>query len=65
MKGHHMKAVGIIRACPYCNTEVQIVVTKRQLKAMLTAMKSASPSEANILCEQLIGRDDKTGEMKT
>ena len=59
-----MKAVGIIRACPYCNSEVQIILSKRQLKAMLTAIKAKSPVEAEKITEQLIGRDNKTGDLK-
>lgn len=58
-----IKSVSIVKACPYCNSEVQILVSKRQLKAMLKAMKCSTKSEAEIMSDKLIGRD-KEGDLK-
>lgn len=53
-----MKAVGVIRACPHCDTEVQIILTKKQLKAMLKGLKESSPAKAEMLVENILGRDE-------
>lgn len=53
-----IKSVSIIKSCPYCNSEVQILISKRQLKIMLKAMKCSTKSEAEMMSERLIGRDE-------
>lgn len=59
-----MKTVAITRACPNCNEEVTTLISKRQLKAMLKAMKQATPAQAELMAEKIIGRDSKTGDLK-
>lgn len=58
------KSIGFIAPCPRCGTKVEIIITKRQMKEALKALKvSNSPAQAEILAEKLIGREGK-GEFK-
>ena len=62
-EGNYLKAVGLSATCQHCNTEVQVIVTKRQLKALLKGMACSNPSEADILVENILKRD-KQGSLK-
>jgi len=53
------KAVGLKGTCPRCGEEVELIVTKRQLKALLKGMKANNPSEAEKITERILGRDKK------
>ncbi len=59
-----MKAVGIKGTCRHCGEEVEIYISKRQLKAMLKAMKAGSAAEAEMIVERTLGLDKK-GNLKT
>jgi hypothetical protein len=50
-----MKAVGLTGTCPHCGESVEIIVSKKQLKALLKGMKAGTPSQANCIAEQLLG----------
>lgn len=62
-----MQAVGLKRAvkCPKCGEvfEAEIVISKKQAKAIYKGMKASTPAQAEIAAERLIGRDKK-GELK-
>ena len=58
-----VNAVGLKGTCPHCHEEVEIVVTKKQLKALLKGMKVSTAAEAEIICELTLGRDRK-GDLK-
>jgi uncharacterized protein (UPF0212 family) len=58
-----LKAVGLKGTCPRCREEIEIVVSKKQLKALLQSMKATSPQEAERITEQILGRDKK-GDLK-
>lgn len=58
-----MKAVGLKGTCPRCGEEVELVVSKKQLKALLKGMKGATPAEAEQIAERILGKDKK-GDLK-
>lgn len=58
-----MKAVGLKGTCPHCGEEVELVVSKKQLKALLKGMKADNSAEAERITEQILGRDPK-GDLK-
>jgi len=58
-----MKAVGLKGTCPHCHEEVEIVISKKQLKALLKGMKAITKAEAERTTEQILGRDKK-GDLK-
>lgn len=58
-----MKAVGLKGTCPHCGEEVEMIVSKKQLKALLKGMKAANPPLAEKLAEQALGRNKK-GDLK-
>ena len=57
------KSVALKGTCPRCGEEVELVISKRQLKAVMKGFKASTPAEAEKLSEVLIGRDKK-GEFK-
>lgn len=57
------KAVGLKGTCPRCGEEVEVIVTKKQVKALYKGFKCSNPSEAEIIAEQTLGRDKK-GDLK-
>jgi len=54
-----LKGVGIKGTCPHCHEEVEIILTKKQLKALLKGMKASSESKADLMVEKTLGRDNK------
>jgi len=53
------KGVALVGTCPRCGESVEVIVTKKQLKAIMKGFKASSPSEAEMLSEKLLGRDKK------
>ena len=58
-----MKAVGIKGTCPRCGEEVEVLLSKKQVKALYKAFKFSNPSLAEIDVERSLGRD-KMGNLK-
>ena len=58
-----VKAVGIKGTCPNCGEEVEILITKKQVKAIAKAFKYSDPSLAEMNVEKSLGRD-KLGNLK-
>lgn len=58
-----MKAVGITGTCPRCGESVEMVLTKKQLKALLKGMHAGSTAAAELTVERVLGRDEK-GDLK-
>ncbi|GAJ09700.1 unnamed protein product [marine sediment metagenome] len=54
-----MKAVGIKGTCQRCGEEVELIISKRQLKAMLKGMKAGSAAQAEMIVERTLGLDKK------
>ena len=48
------KSVALIGTCPHCGESVELVVTKKYLKAIMKGFKAGSPVEANLLAEKLL-----------
>ena len=59
-----LKAVALKGTCPRCHEEVELILTKRQLKALLKGFKAPTPSQANLTVEKTLGQD-KQGNLKT
>ena len=57
------KAVGIKATCSRCGEEVEITLSKKQVKALYKAFKYSDPSLAEISVEKSLGRDKK-GNLK-
>lgn len=57
------KTVSLIGTCPRCGESVELVVSKKQIKAIMKGFKTGSPSEAEIVAETILGRDEK-GDLK-
>lgn len=57
-----MKAVGLKGTCRHCGEEVELIVSKKQLKALLKGMKATTVAKAEYIAELSIGRDEK-GEL--
>ena len=57
------KSVALIGTCPRCGETVELIVTKKQVKALMKGFKTGSPIEAEILAETILGRDSK-GDLK-
>jgi transcription initiation factor IIE alpha subunit len=55
--------VALIGTCPRCGESVELVVSKKQLKAIMKGFKAASPSEAEKVVETILRRDGK-GDLK-
>jgi len=45
-------AVGLKTTCPYCGEEVEIIVTKKQIKALAKGFKYPTPSKADLETEK-------------
>lgn len=58
-----VKSVALIGTCPRCGESVEMIVSKRQIKALMKGFKAGSTSQAEIIAENIIGRD-KQGNMK-
>lgn len=58
-----MKAVGVKGNCPRCGEEVEVLLSKRQVKAIFKAFKYSDPSLAELDVEKSLGRD-KLGALK-
>ena len=54
-----MQAVSVTGTCPRCGESVELVLSKKQLKALLKGMKAATPAYAEKICETILGRDKK------
>ena len=54
-----MKAVAVTGTCPHCGESVEIVLSKKQLKAILKGMKQDSPAKAEMTAEYILGLDKK------
>lgn len=57
------KTVGLTGTCPHCGESVQIVVSKRQIKAIMKGFKAGSEAQAEMVAEKFLGRHKK-GELK-
>jgi len=57
------KAVALIGTRPRCGESVELIVTKKQVKALLKGFQTGSPAEAEGLCERRLGRTSK-GDLK-
>lgn len=53
------KSVALIGTCPHCGETVELVVTKKQIKAIMKGFKAGSLSQAEIVAEKILGRDAK------
>jgi uncharacterized protein (UPF0212 family) len=58
-----VNAVGLKGTCPHCGEEVEIILSKKQVKVILKALKAGNPAEAERITEQALGRDKK-GDLK-
>ena len=56
-----MKAVGLKGICSHCGEEVEIIVSKKQLKALLKGMKATTVTKAEYIAELSLGRDKNGG----
>jgi transcription initiation factor IIE alpha subunit len=54
-----MKAVGLKGTCPRCGEEVEVIVSKKQLKALLKGMKATTVAKAEYIAELALGKDKK------
>jgi transcription initiation factor IIE alpha subunit len=54
-----MKAVGLKGTCSHCGEEVEVIVSKKQLKALLKGMKATTVAKAEYIAELSLGRDKK------
>jgi len=57
------KSVALIGTCPRCGESVELIVTKKQVKALMKGFKTGSPSEAERMAETILRRDRK-GNLK-
>jgi len=53
------KSVALKGTCPRCGEEVELVVTKKQVKALMKGFKAGSPAEAEKLAEILMQRGER------
>jgi len=51
--------VGLKGTCPHCGEEVELIVSKKQLKALLKGMKEPNIRRADMVVEKILGRDKK------
>jgi len=58
-----LKAVALKGTCPRCHEEVELIITKKQLKAILKGFKTATPSQADLTVTKTLGLD-KQGNLK-
>lgn len=63
MTPNKVKSVALVGTCPRCGESVEMIVSKRQIKAIMKGFKAHSTSQAEIIAENVIGRDNK-GNMK-
>ena len=56
-------AISLVGTCPRCHESVDLVITKKQVKALLRGFKCGDTSKAEIAVEMYLGRDKK-GELK-
>lgn len=54
-----MKAVALKGTCSHCGEEVEIIVSKKQLKALLKGMKATTVAKAEYTIELSLGKDKK------
>lgn len=54
-----MKAVVLKGTCPRCGEEVEVILSKKQLKALLKGMKATTVAKAEYIVELSLGRDKK------
>lgn len=52
-------AVGLKGTCRHCGEEVEIWISKKQLKAIWKSMKETSPAKAEMFVERTLGLDKK------
>jgi len=52
-------AVGLKATCPHCHEEVELIVTKKQIKAIFKAFKLQNPTLAELETEKFIHLDNK------
>lgn len=52
-----VNAVGVKGTCPRCGEEVEIILTKKQVKAIAKAFKYSNPSLAEMNVEKFLGKD--------
>jgi len=57
------KAVALVGTCPRCKESVELIVSKKQLKALLKGFKESSPANAEMAVERVLGRTRK-GDLK-
>ena len=53
------KTVALIGTCSNCGESVEVMVSKKQVKALMKAFKASTPQEANRLAEAILGRNKK------
>lgn len=58
-----IKTVALKGTCPHCGEEVEVLVSKKQLKALLKGMSAGNPAQAERIVEKILGRDKK-GDLK-
>ena len=58
------KTVSLFGNCPNCGEAVEMVITKKQIKAIMKGFKTGSPAEAELLAEIILGRNKKGGFKK-
>ena len=57
------KSVALIGTCPRCGESVELIVSKKQIKAIMKGFKASSPQQAERISEKFLGRDKK-GNLK-
>lgn len=53
------KSVSLAGTCPKCGESVEMVISKKQIKALMKGFKAGSKGEAEILAEKFLGRNEK------
>ena len=58
-----VKAVGLKKTCPHCGEEVELVLSKKQVKALFKGFKNQTIVAADKSVEETLGLDDR-GNLK-
>lgn len=51
MNAQKPKSVNLVGTCPHCGEAVELVLSKKQAKALMKGFKAGSPSEAELIAE--------------
>lgn len=57
------KSIKLVGTCSHCGEAIELILTKKQVKGIWKGFKASSPSQAEIIAENFIGRTTK-GDLK-